>query len=110
MCLDCVWSDGNHRVLNQEVHSFPTRRSSYLLKQHIKKLQVVFTEDAPTDLATWPELLSVEKVGRVHYLITKNYTPALEAKLQQLHPHFIETVNLTLEEIFIYANQTGGAQ
>lgn len=76
------------------------------LRQNIKKIQVVFKEEAPKDLGTWEEFLNVQRIGNVYYLITKNYSPVIEEKLKSYDAMFITTIGLTLEEIFIYANKT----
>ena len=77
------------------------------MKQNIKKLQVVFENKEPNDLEAWEEVASVEKVGRVHYIITKKYSKGLEDKLYKAGAKFVDQVNLSLEEIFIYTSEEG---
>lgn len=77
------------------------------MKRNIKKLQVVFQEEPPRDLADWPEVMAVEKVGRVHYLITREYSKALVEKLQSCRLMLLEEVDLSLEDMFIYAAGEG---
>ena len=77
------------------------------MKANMRKLQVVFSHGAPTDLTAWPEVLSVEAVGRIHYIVTKNYGDGLMAKLQGLKPLLIEEMPLALEDMFIYAAGEG---
>ena len=77
------------------------------MKQNIKKLQVVFEGKAPADLDSWNEIQSVEKIGRVNYIITKAYSKELEEKLYKSGAKFIEEMSLSLEEVFIYTNEEG---
>lgn len=75
------------------------------MKENIKKLQVVFGQDAPADLKTWEEIRAVQKVGRVYYIITQKYSKGLEDRLYEAGAKFIEQINLSLEEIFIHTNE-----
>lgn len=75
------------------------------LKDQVRKIQVVFEEEAPADLRQWPELLSVEQIGHVYYLITSHYSEQMIERLKQRGAIKLATLGLTLEEIFIYANQ-----
>lgn len=77
------------------------------MKRNIKKLQVVFQEEPPQDLKDWPEVLAMEKLGRVHYLITKEYSREFEEKLKGCRLMFLEEVDLSLEDMFIYAAGEG---
>lgn len=77
------------------------------MKENIKKLQVVFENNEPSDLKEWEEVQSIEKVGRVHYIITKKYSKDLEDKLYKAGAKFVDQVNLSLEEIFIITSEEG---
>ena len=77
------------------------------MKLKIRKLQAVFPQGTPADLASWPEVLAVEQMGRVHYIVTKQYYDDLLAKLRQLEPLVLEEVPLSLEDMFIYAAKEG---
>lgn len=77
------------------------------MKKNIKKLQVVFEDDEPEDLQFWEEVRSVEKVGRVHYIVTEKYSKSLEDKLYKVGAKFVDQVDLSLEEIFIYTSEEG---
>lgn len=76
-------------------------------KNSIKKLQVVFNDvsDISKDLACIDGVIKVETIGRVNYIITRNYTKDLEKKLYDMGADFIEIVNICLEDIFIYLIQ-----
>lgn len=77
------------------------------MKRNIKKLQVVFQEEPPQDLGDWPEVMAVETVGRVHYLITREYSSAFADKLKNCRLMLLEEVDLSLEDMFIYAAGEG---
>jgi ABC-2 type transport system ATP-binding protein len=80
------------------------------MKLSMRKLQAVFPQGEPADLASWPEVLAVEKMGRVHYIVTKQYSDDLLAKLHQTAPLVLEEVPLSLEDMFIYAAKEGYRQ
>lgn len=80
------------------------------MKLSMRKLQAVFPQGAPAELASWPEVLAVEQMGRVHYIVTKQYSDDLLAKLQQTAPLVLEEVPLSLEDMFIYAAKEGYRQ
>lgn len=77
------------------------------MKQNIKKLQVIFEDHSPVDFANWDEVRSVDRVGRVYYIITQKYSKELEDKLYKAGAKFIEQMNLSLEEIFVYTSEEG---
>lgn len=72
------------------------------MKNKIKKLQVAFIEDAPEYMEKWEEIIKVNKIGRVYHLITKDYNEKLINKLKRSKVHFIEELDLSLEDMFIY--------
>lgn len=72
------------------------------MKNKIKKLQVAFIEDAPEHMEKWEEIIKVNKIGRVYHLITKDYNEKLINKLKRSKVHFIEELDLSLEDMFIY--------
>lgn len=73
-------------------------------KNSIKKLQVVFKDNdaANKALSLLPEIIKVENIGRVNYIIIKNYTKDFEKKLYAMGADFIEIVDMSLEDMFIY--------
>lgn len=73
------------------------------MKKNIKKLQVVFEDEASVELDSWVEFMNVEKIGRVHYGVTKHYTTRLKEKLLHMGALFVEEINLSLEDMFIYS-------
>lgn len=79
------------------------------LKHDIKKLQVVF-KTPPTDLREQKEVLNVENIGSVYYIVTDEYDEEFKEKLKKKGATLIEPIGITLEEIFIYTSKakTGG--
>ncbi|MBC8059946.1 MAG: ABC transporter ATP-binding protein [Clostridiaceae bacterium] len=79
------------------------------VKNSIKKLQVVFKDRDGVDekLSSLREVIKVEPIGRVNYIITKNHTKDFEKKLYDLGAEFIELVDMSLEDLFIYFVEEG---
>lgn len=73
------------------------------MKETIRKIQVVFKNDAPSDLGEWNEIIKVEKVGRVYNIVTKDYSKEFLDKLNSCEILFQEEIDLTLEDMFIYS-------
>ncbi|MCB2293389.1 ABC transporter ATP-binding protein [Clostridium algoriphilum] len=73
-------------------------------KNCMKKLQVVFknNDDLRKELSSLSGVTKVETIGRVNYIITKSYTKDLEEKLYNMGADFIEIVDMSLEDMFIY--------
>jgi len=78
-------------------------------KNSMKKLQVVFkdTADINKNLSSLHGVIKVEIIGRVNYIVTKNYTKDFEKKLYDMGADFIETVDMSLEDMFIYFIEEG---
>ena len=75
------------------------------LQDNTIKMQVVFRGEAglPEELT----VLHQSAVGRVHTIIFRGSQEEIETRLAAFEPVFMESVPLTLEEIFIY--ELGGA-
>ncbi|MBU3160037.1 ABC transporter ATP-binding protein [Clostridium frigoris] len=73
-------------------------------KNSMKKLQVMFKDVANINerLASINGVIKVETIGRVNYIITKNYSKDLEKNLYDMGAEFIEIVDMSLEDMFIY--------
>jgi ABC-2 type transport system ATP-binding protein len=73
-------------------------------KNSIKKLQVVFkdSDDVNKELSSLNDVIKIETIGRVNYIIIKNYTKDFEKKLYDMGAEFIEIVDMSLEDMFIY--------
>lgn len=72
------------------------------LKNKVRKLQVVFNNEAPVDLKKWEGILSVDHIGSVYYIVTNEYSEALEDKLKEAGAFLVEAIGLNLEEVFVY--------
>ncbi len=73
------------------------------MKHNIKKYQVVFKDNVPKDIQSWDGVLTIESIGRVNYVITKKFSKELEEKLKSMGALFIEELDLSLEDMFIYS-------
>lgn len=76
------------------------------LKENVKKLQVVFKKDVKDELDKIDDIINIEKIGSVYYIITDNYGEKIIEDLKNLGTELIENIGLTLEEIFIYTNKS----
>ncbi|NFA61049.1 ABC transporter ATP-binding protein [Clostridium sporogenes] len=78
------------------------------MKKYIKKLQVLFKDENKIDeIKTWDEIMTVENIGRINYLITNNYSDELQEKLLKSGAEFVEEIDLSLEDMFIYSVEGG---
>ncbi|SHI07892.1 ABC-2 type transport system ATP-binding protein [Sporobacter termitidis DSM 10068] len=82
------------------------QRSVSELQDNLTKVQLVFENAAP-DFSAWPEALHHAQSGRIHTLILRCSQEEAKGRLKLLSPILLDTVPLTLEEIFIY--ELGGA-
>ncbi|KOC55103.1 ABC transporter [Clostridium botulinum] len=73
------------------------------MKETIRKIQVVFKEEAPKDLSRWNDVMNVEKIGRVYNIVTNNYGKEFLDKLNSCGIMFQEEIDLSLEDMFIYS-------
>ncbi|APC39397.1 ABC transporter ATP-binding protein [Clostridium estertheticum] len=73
-------------------------------KNSMKKLQVMFRDavNINAKLSSINGVIKVETIGRINYIITKNYTKNFEKKLYDMGAEFIEIVDMSLEDMFIY--------
>ena len=72
------------------------------MKKNIRKFQVAFRDAPPDDLKSWKEVLNVEKYGRVYNIITSSCAEEVIDRLKKYEIMFIEEVDLSLEDMFIY--------
>ncbi len=77
------------------------------LQGNAVKVQVVFEGGFP-ELPPSLQVLHTSQIGRVHTIIARGTKEAVEIQLKTLNPIFVETVPLTLEEVFLY--ELGGEQ
>lgn len=73
------------------------------IKSSVRKLQVVLRKDA--DFSDVADVMSVERVGSIYYIIVKGYGEELKSRLEKMGAEIIEEVGMSLEEIFIYSTK-----
>jgi len=83
------------------------QRSVTDLQENLVKVQVVF-EKEDTQLPEGIEVLHREKSGRIHTLIVRCSPQEAQERLGGLSPILLDTIPLSLEEIFIY--ELGGVE
>jgi ABC-2 type transport system ATP-binding protein len=94
ICDQVVFMDKGEIIQNDSMDN---------LKTTMKKLQVIFKEEAPKEFEAWEEFLQVEKVGRSYNIITNNYSESLVEKLKDNGALFVEELNLSLEDMLVYS-------
>lgn len=72
------------------------------LKTSMKKLQIIFKENPPSDFENWNDFINISKIGRSYHVITKSYTEELVNRLKINGALFIEELDLSLEDMLIY--------
>ncbi|TCP52536.1 ABC-2 type transport system ATP-binding protein [Tumebacillus sp. BK434] len=76
-------------------------RSLDELKENTCKIQAVFSEGLPDAIREAPGVLSVQEQGKVSTIIVQDHTAALMGMIEAHRPDFVETLDLSLEEVFI---------
>ena len=72
------------------------------MKNKIKKIQVAFKEDIDEKELNLKGTFKIERIGRVFTIITDEYDEEFINKLNMLNPLFVEQIDLSLEDVFIY--------
>lgn len=72
------------------------------MKNKIKKIQVAFKNDISEKSLNFKGVSKVSKIGRVFTIITEEYDENFIKELNKYNPLFIEEIDLSLEDIFIY--------
>jgi ABC-2 type transport system ATP-binding protein len=72
------------------------------MKNRIKKIQVAFDKSITEEDLNLKGTFKISKVGRVFTIVTDEYDENLLGSLKELNPLFIEEIDLSLEDIFIY--------
>lgn len=72
------------------------------MKNKIKKIQIAFDEPVYEEDLNLKGIVKISKVGRVFTIITDEYGEEFVKSLEKYKPLFIEEVDLSLEDIFIY--------
>lgn len=87
-------------ILDEGVVSY--ENSVENMKNKIKKIQVAFDKQISEEELKLKGNNKISKVGRVFTIITDEYDEELIQSLKALKPLFIEEIDLSLEDIFIY--------
>lgn len=72
------------------------------MKNKIKKIQVAFDKPVSEEELKLKGTFKISKLGRVFTIVTDEYDEQLIKELEKLNPLFIEEIDLSLEDIFIY--------
>ena len=76
------------------------------LKEKIRKVQIVLNDELPAELKNHPDILNIEQAGRVYRIIVRQNFEQIIAIAKKYNPLVLETIDMSLNEIFI--NQLGG--
>jgi len=87
-------------ILDEGVVSY--ENSVENMKNKIKKIQVAFDKPISEEDLRLKGTFKITKVGRVFTIVTDEYDEELVKSLKELNPLFIEEIDLSLEDIFIY--------
>lgn len=71
------------------------------MKNVLSKINVVFENDITQELLKRPDILNISNIGSIYTLIIKDYSDKTKQELLNLGASFIESVSLSLEELFI---------
>lgn len=72
------------------------------MKNKIRKIQVAFNEPVYEEDLDLKGIFKISKVGRVFTIITDEYDQEFMESLRKFSPLFIEEIDLSLEDVFIY--------
>lgn len=92
-------------ILDEGVVSY--ENSVENMKNKIKKIQVAFNEPVYEEDLSLKNIVKISKVGRVFTIITDEYDAEFIKNLERFKPLFIEEIDLSLEDIFIYKVDKG---
>ena len=87
-------------ILDEGVVSY--ENSVENMKNKIKKIQVAFDKTVSEEDLKLKGTFKISKVGRVFTIVTDEYDEELVKNLKELNPLFMEEIDLSLEDIFIY--------
>lgn len=72
------------------------------MKNKIKKIQVAFDKSIYEEDLNLKGIFKITRIGRVFTIITDEYDEEFVKSLKAFNPLFIEEIDLSLEDIFIY--------
>lgn len=80
-----------------------TNESLEVIKKNVRKIQVAFNAaELPEEFSKRQDVLKVDKQGRVYSIVVKQNVNEIMTELQKYQPLLLETVDMSLEDIFIY--------
>lgn len=77
------------------------------MKKKIKKIQVAFDGPVYEEDLRIKGLFKISKIGRVYTLLTDNFGEEFMEELNKFRPLFVEEIDLSLEDMFIYKLDEG---
>ena len=78
------------------------------IKEVVNKFQVAFENPLPDDAFSEIDIISKQSKGSVTELVTRGNKDLVKAKLNDLKPVILDTLPLSLEDIFIYEMEANG--
>lgn len=72
------------------------------MKQRTRKIQVAFSDRLPEEFFQREDILKVEGQGRVYNLVVRDNVQEVMDGLRKYQPLLLETIDMSLEDIFIY--------
>ena len=80
------------------------------LKEEVCRIQVVFKNEPPKDLANWEGVSEVKNIGSIHYIVTTMPYEDMKKRLEQEEIVVVERVTLSLEEAFVCMHKKGDSK
>ncbi len=77
------------------------------LKRRVKKLRVIFRENAPAELPI-TEIIRVERFAREMVLVVANWNPQKQAMLETFNLECCDEISMNLEDLFIECTKPQG--
>lgn len=78
------------------------------LRLGIHRIQIVFRPALPEDALSGLDIVHLEQRGSLYNLVVRGEREAILEHLSRLNPAFVETLPLTLEEVFISEMEVAG--
>ncbi len=72
------------------------------LKSNVRKIQVAFKGELPEEIKNNQNILKIDSIGRIHQMVVKDNLEVVIETIKKYNPILLETIDMSLEEIFIY--------
>ena len=72
------------------------------LKSKVRKIQVAFKDGIPEEIKNSEDILKIENRGKVYEIIVNDNIEKLMVEIRKHNPILLDTIDMSLEEIFIY--------